>query len=83
MDALQQQLFQVEKHEELICSICEHVADCYLKEIPPYPITEDLSWCDYNTLCSRLRRYMLDKYPEMYVDSRTLMTYLDYVYEKT
>lgn len=83
MDSLHEELLRVEKQEELIRSVCEQIADCYLKEMPPYSIVEDLSWCDYTTLCGRLRRYMLDKYPEMYVDPRTLMTYLDYVYEQT
>lgn len=81
MESLRNSLQLAEDHEAIFRSVCEVIADCYIRETPLESISVDISWCPYATLSGRLRRYMLETYPEMYIEIPRLMTYLDYAYD--
>jgi len=81
MEDLQEALQLANEHERMLGTVCRQIAICYVEEAPLETIDAEIGWCSYNTLYSRLYRYILNTYPETYIDPRKLMCYMDYAYD--
>lgn len=80
MEELHKALELANEQERMLTTVCRQIATCYVEEVPLETIDAEIGWCSYNTLYSRLHRYILNTYPETYIDPRKLMCYVDYAY---
>ena len=84
MDDLLEEITKVEKTEQSIISIISYVAFNYHNNITVFETLKFkniISDCSYNYILDRLVDHVQENYRNVYIDKRSLMTYLDCFYE--